>query len=292
MKRIVVIGFSEMLLLSAGTGHTNGQTRSPSFQYVATAGGGLAGSSTTYTAYRGSRQLVYFSNDKLTIAATIEVEDISGGVARLKVIAQSYPGKVDRETSERELKSALEREYTYVPLEKLSMPVDRGGVLSLVGAIADENGNLSEPLAQHPVETEPGQILLLSPALLRGDRVLVNLKMGAGAGPGLKGNPAVALYAPREGVFLFALQSFEGATACDVIHGRAECSLEGSVYTLFSERPITGGNQQTKIWVLRVPAYLPSKVGVSWRDGDGAIAAGPLRYLIAELRVEESTLRH
>jgi hypothetical protein len=93
MKRIVVTGFSAMLLLSAGTGRTKGQTRSPSFQYVATAGGNLAGSMTTDTAHVGSRQLVYFSNDNLTIAATIEVEDISGGVARLKVIAQSYPGK-------------------------------------------------------------------------------------------------------------------------------------------------------------------------------------------------------
>ena len=292
MKRIVVIGSSVMLLLSAGTGHTNGQTTSPSFQYVATAGGDLAGSSTTYTAHVGSRQLVYFSNDKLTIAATIEVEDISGGVARLKVIAQSYPGKVDRETSERELKSALERQYTYVPLEKLGMPVDRGGVLSLVGAIADENGNLSKPLAQHPVETEPGQILLLSPALLRGDRVLVNLRMGAGTGPGLKGNPAVALYAPPEGLFLFALQPFDGAAACDVIHGRADCSLEGGVYTLFSERPITGGDGDSKIWVLRVPAYLPSRARGSWRDGEASMTAGPLQYLLKELRVEESTLRH
>ena len=91
------------------------------------------------------------------------------------------------------------------------MPVDRGGVLALVGAIADESGNLTPPLAQHSVETEPGEILLHSRALLRGDRVLVNLKIGAGTGPGLKGHPAVALYAPREGLFLFALQPFEGA---------------------------------------------------------------------------------
>jgi len=292
MKRIVLIGFSAMLLLSARTGQTNGQTKSPSFQYVATGGGDLAGSSTTYTAHAGSRQLVYFSNDKLTIAATIEVEDISGGVARLKVIAQSYPGKVDRETSERELKSALEREYTYVPLEKLRMPVDRGGVLSLVGAIADKDGNLSKPMAQYPVETEPGQIMLLSPALLRSDRVLVNLEMGAGTGPGLKGNPAVALYAPPEGLFLFALQPFEGAAACNVVHGRADCSLEGSVYTLFSERPITGGVQESKIWVLHMAAYLPSKVGGSLRDREGSMRAGSLHDLLTELRVEESTLRH
>jgi len=172
------------------------------------------------------------------------------------------------------------------------MPVDRGGVLSLVGAIADENGNLSKPLAQHTVQTEPGQLLLLSPALLSDDRVLVNLKMGAGTGPGLKGNPAVALYAPREGLFLFALQPFEGAAACDVIHGRADCSFEGSVYTPFSERPITGGNEESKIWVLRVPAYLPSRVGVSWRDGKASMTAGSLHDLLQELRAEESTLRH
>src|ERR1700680_3410744 len=77
MKRIVLIGFSAMVLLSTGSGQSHGQTRSPSFQYVATAGGELRGMSTPYTAHPGSRQFVYFSNDKLTIAAAIEVEDIS-----------------------------------------------------------------------------------------------------------------------------------------------------------------------------------------------------------------------
>jgi hypothetical protein len=292
LPRIVLAGFSAVTVaLSVGIAFTYGQNGSPSFQYVAAAGGELRGSSTNYTAHPGSRQLVYFSNDKLTIAATIEVEDIRDGVARLKVRAKSYPGTVGRETSERELKSALQREYTYVPVEKLSMPVDGGGVLSLVGAIADKTGNLSKALASHPVEPEPGQILLMFPALLRGDRVLVNLKMGAGTGPALSGNPAVALYAPPDGLFIFALQPFEGATACDVILGRAVCSLKGNEYTLFSARPITGGDQETKIWVRRVSTYIPSKVGVSWRDDEGSIKAGELSPLLAELRVEGFTAR-
>jgi len=100
------------------------------------------------------------------------------------------------------------------------------------------------------------------------------------------------LYAPPEGLFLFALQPFEGAAACNVVHGRADCNLEGSVYTLFSERPITGSDQESKIWVLHMAAYLPSKVGVSLRDGEGSIRAGSLQDLLTELRVEESTLRH
>jgi hypothetical protein len=149
----------------------HGQTRSPSFQYVATAGGELRGLSTPYTAHPGSRQFVYFSNDKLTIAAAIEVEDIRGGVALLSARTKSYPGTVDRETSERELKSALPREYTYVPMEKLILAVDGGGVLSLEGAIADKSGNLSEPIAPLPARPGAGQTVRVSPALLRGDRV-------------------------------------------------------------------------------------------------------------------------
>src|SRR5229473_1140884 len=249
LQLIVLARLSAVLVaLYTGLACTYGQSGTPSFQYVAAAAGGeLRGSSTSYTAHPGSRQLVYFSNDKLTIAATIEVSEIRDGVARLKVRAKSYPGTVDRGTSERELKSALPREYTYVPLEKLSMPVDGGGVLSLVGAIADKSGNLSKLLAPHPVEPEQGQLLLMFPALLRGDRVLANLKMGAGTGTGLRGNPAVALYAPPDGLFIFALQPFEGATACEVILGRAVCSLEGTDYTLFSDRPIA---EQSTIWVL------------------------------------------
>lgn len=147
-------------------------------------------------------------------------------------------------------------------------------------------GNLSKPLAPHSVEPEPGQIILMFPALLRGDRVLINLKTGAGTGLGLSGNPAVAVYAPAEGLFIFALQSFEGATACGVTLGRAVCSLEGDDYTLFSARPITGGDQESKIWVLRVPTYIPSRVAVSWRDDEGSIKSGELSRLLAELRVE------
>jgi len=292
MKRIVLIGFSAMVLLSTGSGHSQGQSRSPSFQYVATAGGELRGLSTPYTAHPGSRQFVYFSNDKLTIAATIEVEDIRGGVALVRVRTKSYPGTVDRETIEKELKSALPREYTYVPTEKLRLAVDGGGVLSLVGAIADESGNLSKPIAPLPVGPEAGQIMLMSPALLRGDRVMANLKVGAGTGPGLRGNPAIALYAAPEGLFIFALQSFEGATACEVTLGRAMFSLEGNDYTLFSERPIIGGDQEPRIWVLHVAKYIPSRVGVSWRDGEGSMSAGELHELLARLRVEGSTSRH
>jgi hypothetical protein len=149
----------------------HGQTRSLSFQYVATAGGELRGLSTAYTAYPGSRQFVYFSNDKFTIAAAIEVEDIRGGVALLSARTKSYLGTVDRETSERELKLALSREYTYVPMEKLSLAVDGGGALSIEGAIADESGNLSKPIAPLPVGPEAGQTARTSPAFLRGNRV-------------------------------------------------------------------------------------------------------------------------
>jgi len=282
-----------MVLLSTGSGHSHGQTRSsPSFQYVATAGGELRGLSTPYTAHPGSRQFVYFSNDKLTIAATIEVEGIRGGVALVRVRTKSYPGTADRETSEKELKSALAREYTYVPMEKLSLAVDGGGggVLSLVGAIADESGNLSKPIAPFPVGPEAGQIMLMSPALLRGDKVMANLK--AGAATGFRGNPAIALYAPPEDLFIFALHPFDGATACEVTLGKAMFSLGGNDYTLFSERPIIGGEHESRIWVLHVAKYIPSRVGVSWREGDGSMMAGELHELLARLRVEGSTSRH
>src|SRR5215469_10145812 len=181
MKRIALTGFSAVVLLSAGPVHTRAQA---SFQYVVTGEGDVRGISRG-TAHPGSRQFVHFSSDNLTIAASIEVEEIRGGVALVRVRAKSYPGRVDRETCEKGLQSARSREYTYVPIEKLSMPVDGGGVLALVGAIADEAGNPSKPLAQLSPETEPGEILLMSPALLRGDRVLANLRMGVGTGPGL-----------------------------------------------------------------------------------------------------------
>lgn len=286
MKRIAISGFSAAaLLLLTGPHQTYGQARSPSFQYVVTVEGGLRGSLTRYTAQPGSSQLIYFSNERSTVAATIKVEDIRNGVARVTVRARSFPGKVNREASESALKSAQVREYTYVPMEKLSLPIDGGGALSLMGAIADEAGNLSKPIAPYPVETEAGTIALMLPVFSRGDRVLANLKLGAGTGSGLRGNPAIVLYAPAEGLFVFALQPFKGAGACKVILGRAECTLDGKDYTLLSARPITGGDQKSRIWVLRVPDYIPSRTGVNWRDDEAAMRAGELSQLLSDLRV-------
>lgn len=288
MKRIAVIGFSAIVLLATGPDYTLGQGNTPAFQYVATAGGEFRGLTTSNAAHPGSRQLIYFSNDKSTIAATIEVKDIRSGVALMRVKAKSYPGMVDRETSQRELESALPREYTYVPMEKLNLAVDGGGVLSLVGAIADESGNLSKPIAPLFVGPEEGQIDLMSPALLRGDRVLVNLKIGAGTGPGIRRNPAIALYAPTEDLFIFALRPFEGAKACEVTLGRAVFTLEGDDYTLFSERPIIAGDAESRIWVLHVAKFVTpmvGRVGVISRSGAAWMKAGELRDLLTELRV-------
>jgi hypothetical protein len=198
---------SAMVLLSAGSGHSQGQS-SASFQCVATVGGDLRGLSTPYTAHPGSRQFVYFSNDKLTITATIEVEDTRGGVALVRVRTKSYPGTVDRETSKKELKSALQREYTYVPTEELSLAVDGGGALSLVGAIADESGNLSKPIAPLPVGPEAGQIMLMSPALLCGDRVMANLKVVAGTGVWPPWKPGHSLVCSAGGPVHFCSSAF------------------------------------------------------------------------------------
>jgi hypothetical protein len=279
---------SVLVAFSMAVTNAYAQNASPSFQYVAAAEGELRGSSTNYTAHPGSRQFLYFSNDKLTIAAIIEVQEIRSGTARLKVRAKSFPGPVERSTSERELSSVPAREYTYVPLEKMSMPVDGGGLLSLIGAIADQAGNLSKPFAPHSVEAERGQIVLMSPALLRGDRVLLNLKDGAATGTALRGNPAIALYASSDGLFIFALQQFDGATPCEVNAGKAVCSLEGNEYTLLAARPITAGDQESKIWALHVSNYNPSRAGITWRDGSGSIAAGELSDILRELRVEVS----
>ena len=288
VPRIAVAGACAAVValsaFSAGLVYTHAQSGTPSFQYVVTAEGEPQGRYETHWVHAGSRQEVFFSNGERAIAANIGVEEIRNGVAQLKVRARSYPGAVDRRTAEWQLEDAPVREYTYVPLETLRLPVDGGGgVLAMTGAIADEGGNLEKPLAQHSVETEEGQLMLMSPALLRGNKALANVRGGAGTGA-LK-EPAIVVYAPEEGMFLFAVQPFEGATACRVILGRAECQLDGAAYTLFSARPITGG-ENPKIWALRIAGGVPGGSGLHWvQEKGGAIAAGELPKLEAELGI-------
>jgi len=286
VPRIAVVGACAAVVLlstfSAGLLYTRAQNGVASFQYVVMAEGDLAGNH-AFLARAGSRNAAFFSSGQRTIAASIEVEEIRNGVARLKVRARSYPGRVDRGAAEKSLVDAPAREYTYVPLETLRLPVDEDGVLTISGAIADERGELEKPLAQHSIETQVGQLMLMSPALMRGDRVLANLRGSAGTGS--MRSPAVAVYAPGDGMFLFALQPFTGAAACRVVLGRAECELDGEAYTLFSARPITGG-EGPKIWAFRVAGGTPGGTGVHWvRERNGAIAAGELGKLEAELGI-------
>jgi len=136
-----------------------------------------------------------------------------------------------------------------------------------------------------------GEISLMAPALLRDDRVMVNLKQGGGADRGLGGNPAIAVFAPPEDLFIFALEPFEGATACEVLFGRAEFRLESNNYTLFSERPILSEDHQSKIWVLRVK-YVPSKVEQGGVDGKGWVQPGELSDLLTQLKVKGIVSHH
>jgi len=169
-------------------------------------------------------------------------------------------------------------------MESLSLPVDGGGMLSLVGAISDEAGNLSKPLAPHSLWPRTGEITLIAPALPARRTSYGESEQGAGAYGAVGGNPAIALFAAPEDLFIFAVKPFEGATACEVLFGRAEFRLEGSNYTLFSERPILGEDRQSKIWVLHVNKYIPSTVEKSWLDGQGWLRPGELSDLLSEVK--------
>jgi len=90
MKRTVAAGFLAAVIAMLAGG-ARSPSVSPSFQYVIAGEGDVRGMSTD-TAHPGSRQLIRFSDDNLTIAASIEVEEIRGGVALVKVRTKSYPG--------------------------------------------------------------------------------------------------------------------------------------------------------------------------------------------------------
>jgi hypothetical protein len=61
--------------------------------------------------------------------------------------------------------------------------------------------------------------------------------------------------------------------------------LEGNNYTLFSENPILGEDHQSKVWVLHVNKYIPSRVEKSWQDGQSWMRPGELSDLLSELKV-------
>jgi hypothetical protein len=151
-------------------------------------------------------------------------------------------------TMERILANTRPQEFSYVPGQTLEIPVEGGGKMSVKGQVFHLRPSFSADW--FPVTPGADQIVLSKAALVRGSEFLGELAQGVSAGAA---DPAIAIYVPQEGVFVFTLKPHEGAVEGVTEFGRAHFKIGGQDYILFSATPITGGPQPREFWVFRDP---------------------------------------
>lgn len=167
-----------------------------------------------------------------------------------------------------------DQEFDYMPGQKLVIPVEGGGSLTLSGKVYQ-----IRPTVWGPAALKPGEIALRDGALVRGNEFLGKILGGA---RGQADNSAFGVCVPKLGALVFALKPFEGAVQGVAEYGEARFTIDGEEYTLFSATPITGGPQPREIWVCHAPNCPPSWPGPP-RD-PVMIGAGDVSNILDALR--------
>ena len=124
---------------------------------------------------------------------------------------------------------------------------------------------------------EPGEFRLFSPALLRDNQILLN--MAGSRGAATETDPAMALYSPGLGRFVFSTVPFQGAIEGKLQFSQISFTLEDKSYVLLTGAQIS---RSERVWVLHQPEWRP--VGLrSWRPEDEPMMeASSLQILLGE----------
>ena len=151
------------------------------------------------------------------------------------------------------MSSTPNREFSYVPGQVLQIPVTGGGTITLTGRV------LEQPAGFFPsnitLTPGPDQLAVTNFAIIR-DNVLLGSKLGTGSVQAE--DPGIEVYVPHVGRLIFMIYPLSGATKAEAEFGQIHFTLDGHDYLLFSETPITGGDQPKKIWVYRDSNYHPA----------------------------------
>jgi hypothetical protein len=127
---------------------------------------------------------------------------------------------------------------------------------------------------------EPGEFRLFYPVLLRDNQVLVNMASSGGvAATDTDPNPAVALYSPGLGRFVFSPVPFQGAIEGNLRLSQISFTLEGKSYLLLTGAPIS---RSQHVWVLYQPDWRPAVAELDPSQDQPGLSASSLQILLGE----------
>jgi|KBSMisStaDraftv2_1062788.scaffolds.fasta_scaffold02283_14 hypothetical protein len=152
-----------------------------------------------------------------------------------------------------DLQKIPQKSYWFHPGEKLAIDVSGAGQLELTGGLTDHMPPLVNWAAEDlQIDPGPGEMRIISPILLRGDKVLFDFE---GASSVQKDRHVVQMYSPGQGLWVLSPCPLVGAVEAEVALSRVKFKLNGEPHTFVMATPVT---REQHLWVLHDPHYKPS----------------------------------
>jgi anti-sigma-K factor RskA len=151
------------------------------------------------------------------------------------------------------LESLPERQYSFTPGCALQVNVADLGDIAVTGEWMDHVPALinNEPHAE--MDPAPGELRVISPLILRGNRVAADEEGGSATVD--KPNWAVDIFAPAQGRFELSLSPMPGAVRGKAQLNRISFEASGESYSLLAGAPLTRAQQ---VWVRFQLDYKPA----------------------------------
>ncbi len=191
---------------------------------------------------------------------------------RVKFIAAAVgPGTYT--ASYQDLYKIPEKQYWFRPGEKLEVDVPEWGTMVLTGELMDHMPSLVTAENDVQMDPKPGELRVISPLLLRGNKVMYDFEGGTAIGT--EKDRGVRMYIPSEGLWVVSLLPLKGAVEGRINLNRVSFELNGQSYTFVMGAPVA---RNEHIWILHDANYKPSDENA----GHGFIGGADLTHLLTK----------
>ena len=252
--------------LSLGLGLARRQVSGPWFQFeVSNALGSVGGLLQAGEPASGGFLL---APDGKKMAFGVSAVEVRNDLVRLQIRERAFvPHAGGPKSAIQALTDTRPQTYEYVPGQKLAIPINGAGTVTLTGKVYPIRPTFWL-MGRETVMPKSDEIANANSALVR-DNTLLGKIGGSSSARG--DNAAFGICVPPEGTFVFALKPFTGAVQAVAEYGQVRFKMDGHSYTLYSALPVTGGAQPRNIWVYRAP-HCPSSSSVAHMIGAGDIS--------------------
>jgi hypothetical protein len=180
-----------------------------------------------------------------------------GNRIRLGIRAAFVNRANSTETVAQKLQGAPEREYWFEPGKTLKIDIDGLGPVAVTGEWQDHMPYFARMDVEHNLEPRPNELRMISPILLRNDRVVFDAQGGAATSNGP--NAAFWVNVPGDGVYILSMSPLPDSVQAHPVDNRVAFEISGQSYQFVTGAPIT---REEKVWILHRANAKPAMNGV------------------------------